>query len=168
MAHTRFCDKLKTRYVSSQQTQNICITFVQRRPNVFDVGPTLYKYYTNVLCFTGFAHLYHVYQRLKRTKKGVLWEDPAASRSLCHGSRTIGPQDGPTLAHWWAYVRDVGPPVSQCWSVVTDHRPRSWLKRDTTKIKTARKLVTYQYNRKSCDIAYCNSCGHPSKYRTFV
>ena len=28
---------------STQQTQNICITFVQRRPNVFDVGPTLYK-----------------------------------------------------------------------------------------------------------------------------
>ena len=27
----------------SQQTQNICITFIQRRPNVFDVGPTLHK-----------------------------------------------------------------------------------------------------------------------------
>ena len=35
--------------VQSQQTQNICITFVQRRPNVFDAGPTLYKCYTNVL-----------------------------------------------------------------------------------------------------------------------
>ena len=34
----------------TQQTQNICITFIQRRPNVFDVGPTLYKCYTNVLC----------------------------------------------------------------------------------------------------------------------
>ena len=33
----------------SQQTQNICITVVQRRPNVFDVGPTLYKWYTK--CF---------------------------------------------------------------------------------------------------------------------
>ena len=33
----------------SQQTQNICITFVQRRCNVFDVGPALYKCYTNVL-----------------------------------------------------------------------------------------------------------------------
>ena len=29
-------------------TQNICITFIQRQPNVFDVGPTLYKFYTNV------------------------------------------------------------------------------------------------------------------------
>ena len=37
----------------SQQRQNICITFVQRRPNVFDVGPTLYKYYKNVLCLAG-------------------------------------------------------------------------------------------------------------------
>ena len=36
-----------------QQTQNICKTFVQRRPNVFDVGPTLYKCYTNVLCLLG-------------------------------------------------------------------------------------------------------------------
>ena len=26
-----------------QQTQNICIQFVQRRSNVFDVGPTLYN-----------------------------------------------------------------------------------------------------------------------------
>ena len=33
---------------SSQQAQNICITFIQRRPNVFNVGPTLYKCYTNV------------------------------------------------------------------------------------------------------------------------
>ena len=43
---------------SSQQTQTICITFVQRRPNVFDVGPTLYKCYTNV-CWdiTYYAHI---------------------------------------------------------------------------------------------------------------
>ena len=37
----------------SQQIQNICITFVQRRPSVFDVGPTLCKCYTNVLCLLG-------------------------------------------------------------------------------------------------------------------
>ena len=34
----------------SRQSQNICLAFIQRRPNVFDVGPTLYKSYTNVLC----------------------------------------------------------------------------------------------------------------------
>ena len=37
----------------NQKTQNICITFVQHRPNVFDGGPTLYKCYTNVLCWLG-------------------------------------------------------------------------------------------------------------------
>ena len=31
----------------------MCITFVQRRPNVEDVGPALYKGYTNVLCLPG-------------------------------------------------------------------------------------------------------------------
>ena len=41
-----------------QQTQNICITFIQQRPNVFDVGPTLYKCYTNVLCLLG-VHTFH-------------------------------------------------------------------------------------------------------------
>ena len=33
----------------SRQTQNICITFIQCWTNVEDVGPTLYKCYTNVL-----------------------------------------------------------------------------------------------------------------------
>ena len=28
---------------AAQQTQDICITFIQRRPNVFDVGPALHK-----------------------------------------------------------------------------------------------------------------------------
>ena len=27
----------------AQHIQDICITFIQRRPNVFDVGPTLHK-----------------------------------------------------------------------------------------------------------------------------
>ena len=36
-------------WYSSQQTQNICTSFVLRRPNVFDVDPTFYKCYTNVL-----------------------------------------------------------------------------------------------------------------------
>ena len=37
-------------WVCTQQTQNICITSVQCWTNVEDVGPTLYKCYTNVLC----------------------------------------------------------------------------------------------------------------------
>ena len=35
------------------QTQNISIPFIQCRLNVFDVGPTLCKCYTNVLCLLG-------------------------------------------------------------------------------------------------------------------
>ena len=40
----------------SQQTQNICITFVQSRPNVFNIGPTSYKCHTNVLRLSGICH----------------------------------------------------------------------------------------------------------------
>ena len=36
--------------VNTKHLYNICITFVQCRPNVGDVGPTLYKCYTNGLC----------------------------------------------------------------------------------------------------------------------
>ena len=35
--------------MTSQYAQNICISCVQCRPNVFYAGPTLYKCYTNVL-----------------------------------------------------------------------------------------------------------------------
>ena len=39
----------------TQQTQNSCrpLLFVQCWNNVGDVGPALYKYYTNVLCLLG-------------------------------------------------------------------------------------------------------------------
>ena len=42
-----------TYHTTTQQSQNICITCVQCRTNVEDVGPTLYKYYANVLCLLG-------------------------------------------------------------------------------------------------------------------
>ena len=51
-----FCADMNTAYIgvnASRETQNICVIFVQRTSNVFDVGPTLYKYYTNVLCLLG-------------------------------------------------------------------------------------------------------------------
>ena len=38
---------------TTQQTRNISMTFVQRRPNVEDVGPALYKCHTNVLRLLG-------------------------------------------------------------------------------------------------------------------
>ena len=38
---------------SCQQTRDICITVIQRRPNVFDVGSTLYKVIQMILCLLG-------------------------------------------------------------------------------------------------------------------
>ena len=39
----------------AQQTQYICITFIQRWPNVFDVGPTLHKVIQMFLCLLGMS-----------------------------------------------------------------------------------------------------------------
>ena len=47
-----FCST-KIQWLLTQQTQNICTTFVQCWTNVEDVGPTLYKCYTDVLCLLG-------------------------------------------------------------------------------------------------------------------
>ena len=47
---------MRTEIVSmtiTRQTQKNCITFVQRPPNVFDAGSTLYKCNANVLCLLG-------------------------------------------------------------------------------------------------------------------
>ena len=45
---TRWSWLVSSRYPSKHK--NNCIGFVQRRPNVFNVGPTVYKYYTK-FCF---------------------------------------------------------------------------------------------------------------------
>ena len=54
-----FClnGQITHRLLPSQQTQNICIRFKQRRPNVFNVCPTLHKCYTNVLRLLGYAYI---------------------------------------------------------------------------------------------------------------
>ena len=53
---------------TAQQTQNICITFIQCWTNVEDVGPALYKCYTNVLCLLGvslYCIIFAISARLK-------------------------------------------------------------------------------------------------------
>ena len=56
-------------YFKKSKNSCICITFLQRRPNVFDVGPTLYKCYTNVLCLLGRAvFIFFVYLSNKQIK----------------------------------------------------------------------------------------------------
>ena len=52
---------------TSQQTQNICMTFIQYWTNVEDVCPALYKCYTNVLCLLGLPNVVLlVGQRVRR------------------------------------------------------------------------------------------------------
>ena len=83
------CKIIRRKHVtmgSSQQTQNIFITFVQRRPNVFDVGPTLYNCDTNVLCSQGWCF------------------------TLRQGFQTL---DGRPLCQHGARVDNVEPPASR-------------------------------------------------------
>ena len=50
MRSSSFYERLGPAKSQPSKHKTFCITFAQRRPNVFDVGPTFYKYYTNVLC----------------------------------------------------------------------------------------------------------------------
>ena len=73
----------------AQQIQNICITFVQRRPNVFDVGPTLKKCHTNVICLLGGVNdlqfvIHYVYNRCY----------PHQQRALFHNHYTSSQKNG--------------------------------------------------------------------------
>ena len=45
--------RMSTIATATQETNNLFIPFVQCRPNVFDVAPTLYKCYKHVLCLLG-------------------------------------------------------------------------------------------------------------------
>ena len=56
----------------AQNAQKFCITFIQRRPNVFDVGPTLYKCYTNVFVFAGMSPGKKDHHGFNR----IFWFDP--------------------------------------------------------------------------------------------
>ena len=53
--------KMRIYIVTAQQTQNICITFIQCWTNVEDVGSMLFKYYTNVLCLLGASAISYSY-----------------------------------------------------------------------------------------------------------
>ena len=66
----------------SQSTQSICITFIQCWTNVEDVGPTLYKCYTNVLCLLGSSVQRPTPAVLKCQCSGVVCE--AFKMSSCH------------------------------------------------------------------------------------
>ena len=55
--------------VFTQQTENICLTFIQCRTNVEDVGPTLHKCHTNVLCLLGISKYFLMLHRVVNFEK---------------------------------------------------------------------------------------------------
>ena len=59
-------------YEAIPANTDICITFVQCRPIVFDVGPTLYKCYTNVLCLLGYSLGLLILNKIQKYKKTML------------------------------------------------------------------------------------------------
>ena len=62
-------------YSLAQQTQNMCITFVQCWTNVEDVGPMLYKCYTNGLCLLdGQGTTFHTVGEFFNTWKPFCYE----------------------------------------------------------------------------------------------
>ena len=56
-----------------QQTQDICITFIQRRANVFDVGPTLHKV----------IQMFYVYWDVNTSLRSSSFNIPAVIQSVC-------------------------------------------------------------------------------------
>ena len=67
--------------VPTRSTQHICVTFVQCWTNVEDVGPTLYKCHTNVLCLLGSS------EQL-RLNTGVPGSYPAVAELILASVRT--------------------------------------------------------------------------------
>ena len=72
---------LKPDSFPAQQTQDICITFIQRRPNVFDVGPTLHKV----------IQMFCVYWACQYKLGSSSFNIPAVRQSVClHASDHVG------------------------------------------------------------------------------
>ena len=105
----------------TQQTQNICIAFVQRRPNVFDAGPTLYKCYTNVLCLLGIAGLKASTRHLLADQSRVI-----APGSRGASSRRTHPR-GPV--NWALPFTAPHPSITDVWSRLIKHKDWSLVKR---------------------------------------
>ena len=66
----------------TQQTQNICITFIQRRPNVEDVGTTWYKCYTNVLCLLWTCPAWSSWSLRRHNQEIAMWAVGVTCRGL--------------------------------------------------------------------------------------
>ena len=74
----------------TQQTQNICITFIQGWTNVEDIVPTLHKCYTNVSCLLGTRLNYLEYNNVDFLRCDIIF-------SIIFGDAII--YSGP-YSHW--------------------------------------------------------------------
>ena len=75
------------------------ITFAQRRPNVFDVDPTVYKwFYTNLLCLLGGHTPISLFSHLCPLQRDALDKRLLLGFTFCktNGERHLG-SDGPEL-----------------------------------------------------------------------
>ena len=81
-----------------QQTQKNCITFVQRRPNVFDVGPALYKCHTKVFCLMGKPFRRCGMMRQSRTRPDKMRLNKAGQVTKCITITSYMPHFGPGLS----------------------------------------------------------------------
>ena len=66
------------------RSKHICITLIHRRPNVLDVDPALYKYYTNVLCILIIWPISHVYCQVMHLNKGGVAEVIGAAKTVAY------------------------------------------------------------------------------------
>ena len=98
---------------TTQKAQNNCIIFIQRWTNVFDVGRTLHKCYTNVWCLLGtlnngwcWSHVYDAGPTLNQQWLNVLrLSDKADCSTKCpkvrEGGRRLRPASGCFIHRQW-------------------------------------------------------------------
>ena len=126
-------------------TQKNCITFVQRRPNVFDAGPTLYKCYTKVFVVSGCSsHVAHS------------WHNHNVTLCLRSPTRDVDPM----LDHSWASVANVEPKLDPCvcWYVLTNEGIISfWL-------SLSSQAHSFSIGKNESNQSNCKHVGHNSSY----
>ena len=77
------------------------LTFIQCRTNVEDVGPTLYKCYTDVLCLPGYIYEYNIV----RSNQSMCYSDEWHIQHFdCQGGWYIVYDAGPSSAQHWVNV----------------------------------------------------------------
>ena len=85
-------------WVIAQQTQNICMTFVQRRPNVFDVVQMSYKCFV----FTGNKHIEVMKTYWRQVLEGdiIMWGQIGDDVRLVDDDKQMGDGERLVWCEW--------------------------------------------------------------------